>query len=274
MACQVVPACDLGSFLELVRLARIRYHTYASRQRAIHMPKISTITRVGRIARAAIKRGEITRRPCESCGSSTSLVAHHDDYRKPRVVRFLCRPCHRQHHLKKTPVVLGSRRKRDFRPIDRSKVTREAITLYESGQSMSEVAARFGVTRERIRQCLGAWGVRSRKRTKSRRVIEANTARRIPMLPREAVEAIGDPNGPTIVGVARTLGVSVCLVQASLSWHGIDAAHKMRKLKPADIPRIRELRMSGMFYKDIAAAYGVTPGMIGHIIAGRELTKY
>ena len=46
----------------------------------------------------AVKRGKLTRKPCEVCGDSRT-DAHHDDYSKPLAVRWLCRMHHRQHHV-------------------------------------------------------------------------------------------------------------------------------------------------------------------------------
>jgi hypothetical protein len=45
----------------------------------------------------AIKKGELTRQPCEVCNHEKT-VGHHDDYDKPLSVRWLCQPCHMQHH--------------------------------------------------------------------------------------------------------------------------------------------------------------------------------
>lgn len=45
----------------------------------------------------AVRKGEVLRRPCEVCGRED---AHHDDYRKPLEVRWLCKPHHRDHHIK------------------------------------------------------------------------------------------------------------------------------------------------------------------------------
>ncbi|WBU62103.1 hypothetical protein [Paracoccus albus] len=42
-----------------------------------------------------LKRGEITRQPCEVCGHPKT-DAHHDDYDAPLQVRWLCR----QHHTR------------------------------------------------------------------------------------------------------------------------------------------------------------------------------
>jgi hypothetical protein len=47
-----------------------------------------------------IKRGKIVKEPCEVCGSDKSQ-AHHDDYDKPRDVRWMCRPHHLAWHRTK-----------------------------------------------------------------------------------------------------------------------------------------------------------------------------
>lgn len=45
----------------------------------------------------ALKGGSLTRKPCEVCGNPKT-EAHHDDYRKPLAVRWLCFKHHRQAH--------------------------------------------------------------------------------------------------------------------------------------------------------------------------------
>lgn len=50
-----------------------------------------------RATHLAIKKGLITRKPCEVCGSEES-DAHHTDYRRPIEVRWLCRLHHMQEH--------------------------------------------------------------------------------------------------------------------------------------------------------------------------------
>ena len=46
----------------------------------------------------AIRKGKLTRQPCEECGAEKT-EAHHDDYAKPLEVRWLCRSHHRQWHV-------------------------------------------------------------------------------------------------------------------------------------------------------------------------------
>jgi len=47
--------------------------------------------------RAALKTGEISRKPCEICGSPKSQ-GHHEDYSKPLDVRWLCALHHVEAH--------------------------------------------------------------------------------------------------------------------------------------------------------------------------------
>ena len=54
-------------------------------------------------ARRAIKKGLIIKTDCESCGNPNT-EAHHDDYNKPLVVRFLCCSCHTTWHQFNKPI--------------------------------------------------------------------------------------------------------------------------------------------------------------------------
>jgi len=47
----------------------------------------------------AIKKGLISQEPCEVCGSTDNLHAHHDDYSKPLIVRWLCASHHKLWHV-------------------------------------------------------------------------------------------------------------------------------------------------------------------------------
>ena len=53
--------------------------------------------RAHQLITAALKRGDLVRQPCEVCGNPKSQ-AHHDDYSKPLVVRWLCDLDHKAHH--------------------------------------------------------------------------------------------------------------------------------------------------------------------------------
>ena len=45
-----------------------------------------------------IRAGNLFSEPCETCGETSNVVAHHDDYAKPLNVRWLCPPCHFEWH--------------------------------------------------------------------------------------------------------------------------------------------------------------------------------
>ena len=52
--------------------------------------------------RDAVRRGVLTRQPCEVCGE-VKTHAHHDDYGKPLDVRWLCATHHAEWHKHNTP---------------------------------------------------------------------------------------------------------------------------------------------------------------------------
>lgn len=61
--------------------------------------------RAHNIVEKALKRGTLTRQPCEVCGASgvmtdrrSEVQAHHDDYSKPLEVRWLCQKHHHEWH--------------------------------------------------------------------------------------------------------------------------------------------------------------------------------
>lgn len=62
---------------------------------------------------AALKYGELTRPDgCEKCGKPGTVVAHHEDYRRPLAVRWLCDVCHGKRHVEiRNALKLKRRRK-------------------------------------------------------------------------------------------------------------------------------------------------------------------
>lgn len=46
----------------------------------------------------AIRAGMLIKQPCEVCGSTVRIHAHHDDYLRPLSVRWLCATHHAQWH--------------------------------------------------------------------------------------------------------------------------------------------------------------------------------
>jgi hypothetical protein len=57
----------------------------------------ATANRCHAAVQKALRDGDLTQLPCEVCGS-TSSIAHHDDYRRPLDVRWMCRRHHGQWH--------------------------------------------------------------------------------------------------------------------------------------------------------------------------------
>lgn len=57
----------------------------------------------------AIKKGTLQRKPCENCGKTEKIDAHHEDYSKPLDVAWLCHRCHLRRHeeIKSLPPTLG-----------------------------------------------------------------------------------------------------------------------------------------------------------------------
>lgn len=49
-------------------------------------------------ANTYLRRGHLKRKPCERCGKRAQM--HHDDYRQPLKVRWLCRVHHLLHHVR------------------------------------------------------------------------------------------------------------------------------------------------------------------------------
>ena len=47
-----------------------------------------------RIIHKAIRKGKLSPKNCLICGGSDDIMAHHDNYRKPLEVDWLCRDCH------------------------------------------------------------------------------------------------------------------------------------------------------------------------------------
>lgn len=74
--------------------------------RKLHLRKYQRKRRMERPGRAkcawavsnAIRDGRLLKQGCEVCGEKAQ--AHHDDYRRPLVVRWLCRKHHLEHHGK------------------------------------------------------------------------------------------------------------------------------------------------------------------------------
>ena len=57
--------------------------------------------RAHQIVNNSIRAGKLIKpKECSSCGSDYHIHAHHDDYNKPLLVRWLCASCHNSWHSK------------------------------------------------------------------------------------------------------------------------------------------------------------------------------
>ena len=66
---------------------------YVNDREAAHVGRAHTATT------RAIKSGKLVPKPCERCGATDRIEAHHPDYSKPLEVKWLCFPCHRALHV-------------------------------------------------------------------------------------------------------------------------------------------------------------------------------
>lgn len=61
------------------------------------------------IVAKAKSEGRLVPQPCEVCGTTDSIHAHHDDYSKPLSVRWLCVSHHAAHHVEKRSTEINDR---------------------------------------------------------------------------------------------------------------------------------------------------------------------
>jgi hypothetical protein len=54
--------------------------------------------RAQKMVENAIARGKMNRMPCEICGATEHVHAHHDDYSRPLDVMWLCAKHHKERH--------------------------------------------------------------------------------------------------------------------------------------------------------------------------------
>lgn len=71
------------------------YLRQKAREQRAAAPKVA---KAREIIQNEIRRGTLQPQSCEVCGSTRNVHAHHDDYDKPLVVRWLCRPHHADWH--------------------------------------------------------------------------------------------------------------------------------------------------------------------------------
>lgn len=84
---------------KIAKTADAKVRAGRERYRKNHPEKIAA----HRVVEGKLRRGKLTRKPCEVCGSEDRLNAHHDDYSKPLDIRWLCRLHHVQLHREMEP---------------------------------------------------------------------------------------------------------------------------------------------------------------------------
>jgi hypothetical protein len=67
------------------------------------------------LVQKAVKAGTLARRPCEVCGTTEKLHAHHDDYSNPLEVRWLCGSHHAKEHYKAIATLKEQRQEEEKR---------------------------------------------------------------------------------------------------------------------------------------------------------------
>lgn len=68
--------------------------TALKKHRTTHPDKYRARTAVNN----AIRDGRLIRQPCQNCGTTQNVHAHHHDYSKPLDVEWLCKDCHWLEH--------------------------------------------------------------------------------------------------------------------------------------------------------------------------------
>lgn len=90
------------------RICQECHEHFLGHHQQVHCSKCCPVrglpTSTQKLARSALYKalrvGTIVRQPCEVCGATHRIHAHHDDYSKPLAIRWLCSLHHRQHHAR------------------------------------------------------------------------------------------------------------------------------------------------------------------------------
>lgn len=90
--------CRLRPPMPGQRYCRLCANAYMREWRKTHAlsPEQQRNANARSMAGVYLRRGKLTRQPCEGCGGHAEM--HHDDYDKPLEVRWLCRRCHLAEH--------------------------------------------------------------------------------------------------------------------------------------------------------------------------------
>lgn len=66
----------------------------------VHRKKYPEKNRARRMVQYALKNRILTKKPCQTCGTTENIHAHHTDYSKPLEVEWYCGKHHRMTHGK------------------------------------------------------------------------------------------------------------------------------------------------------------------------------
>ena len=84
------------------RISRIRWLRKTAHKRVGIYQKKKAMYYAHSAVKWGIKTGRIKRMPCEICGADKNVHAHHDDYAKPLVFRWMCAKHHFEYHIKRS----------------------------------------------------------------------------------------------------------------------------------------------------------------------------
>jgi DNA-binding CsgD family transcriptional regulator len=97
---------------------------------------------------------------------------------------------------------------------------REMIALYESGMTLTEVGAEFGISKQRVEQIFKKAGFKTRHKTKTQKFLEAQKNRRV-IIDRDTLVKFYIEEGLTILQMEEKLEVGFSIVRNSLVHHKI-----------------------------------------------------
>ena len=89
------------------RLKKYNAKYYRTHRRAIRARqelyniKHPGVIRAHQLVSAALADGRLVKQPCEVCGTTLRVTSHHEDYRRPFVINWLCRSHHQRRHAQK-----------------------------------------------------------------------------------------------------------------------------------------------------------------------------
>ncbi len=85
-------------YCRVERKANRPHENFKARLRYNLDPEYKVKNRARAAVYRAIKRGNLIKGPCSSCGTDKAVQGHHHDYSKPLDVHWLCYHCHMKEH--------------------------------------------------------------------------------------------------------------------------------------------------------------------------------